>query len=144
MQIREIQNREEINQTLAVLLQIYDELDKAHYTDSILHMMEHGYKMAAVFEDSAVENGRCIGVVGVRVVHKLQYGKVLEIEDFMIDRQKRGIGVGKILLRWVDWQAAVFKCTNIIGDLETKRQESQRIFSREKFIVDGFMFRKGC
>jgi len=144
MQIREIQNREDINATLAVLLQIYSELDKDHYTNSVLNMMEHGYKMAAVFEDEAIENGRCIGVVGIRVVHKLHYGRALEIEDFMIDRQKRGIGVGKMLLRWLEWQAAVFKCTNIIGNLETKRQESQKIFSREKFILDGFMFRKSC
>jgi len=144
MQIKEIQTREEINETLAVLLQIYDGLNKDHYLEHILNMMEHGYKMAAVFEDQMIENGRCIGVVGVRVVDKLQYGKVLEIEDFMIDRQKRGIGVGKILLRWVEWQAAIFKCSNIIGDLETKRKESQKIFSREKFILDGFMFRKSC
>jgi hypothetical protein len=144
MQIKEIQTSEEINETLAVLLQIYDGLSKDHYLEHILNMMEHGYKMAAVFEDPMIEGGRCIGVIGVRVVDKLQYGKALEIEDFMIDRQKRGIGVGKILLRWAEWQATIFKCSNIIGDLETKRKESQKIFSREKFILDGFMFRKSC
>ena len=144
MQIKEIRAREEINETLAVLLQIYDGINKDAYVEDIISMMEHGYKMAAVFEDAMIENGRCIGVVGVRVIHKLQHGKVLEIEDFMIDRQKRGIGVGKMLLRWVDWQATIFKCTNIIGNLETKRKESQKIFSREKFILDGFMFRKSC
>ncbi len=144
MQIKQIQSREEINETLAVLLQIYDGINKEHYVDSILGMIEHGYKMAAVFEDYMIENGRCIGVIGGRVIHRLQHGKVLEIEDFMIDRQKRGIGVGKMLLRWVEWQAAVFQCTNIVGNLETKRQESQKIFSREKFILDGFLFRKTC
>lgn len=144
MQIKEIQAREEINETLAVLLQIYDKINKDNYVESIINMMEHGYKMAAVFEDAMIENGRCIGVVGVRVIHKLQHGKVLEVEDFMIDRQKRGVGVGKMLLRWVDWQAAIFKCTNIIGNLETKRKESQKIFSREQFVLDGFMFRKSC
>ena len=144
MQIKEIQTREEINQTLAVLVQIYDGINKDHYAESILSMIEHGYKIAAVFEDAMIENGRCIGVVGVRVAHKLQHGRIIEIEDFMIDRKKRGIGVGKMLLRWVEWQAAVFQCSNIIGNLETKRQESQRIFSRENFILDGFLFRKSC
>ncbi len=144
MQIKEIQTREDIDQTLNVLLQIYDEINKDHYVETIFEMMEDGYKMAAVFEDQMIENGRCIGVVGVKVVHKLQHGKALEIQDFMIDRQKRGIGVGKLLLRWVEWQAAAFKCTNIIGTLDTKRQESQKIYSREKFILDGFLFRKKC
>ncbi len=144
MQIKEIQAREEIFETYSVLRQIYDELKEETYIEDVLNMMQRGYKMAAVFEDPNNENGRCIGVIGIRTIHKLHYDKALEIEDFMIDRKKRGIGVGKMLLRWVDWQAANFGCTNIIGNLETKRQESQKIFSREKFLLDGFFFKKNC
>lgn len=140
MQIKEIQNRDEISQTFSVLKQIYEELDEKTYVEDVLNMMQHNYKMAAVFEDS--DNSQCIGVVGIRIIHKLHYGKAIEIEDFMIDRQKRGIGVGKMLIRWVEWQCANFSCKNIIGTLETKRQESQRIFSREKLSLDGFFFRK--
>jgi hypothetical protein len=62
----------------------------------------------------------------------------------MIDRQKRGIGVGKMLIRWVEWQDVSSNSQNIIGNLETKRLESQKIFAREKFILDGFFFRKKC
>jgi GNAT superfamily N-acetyltransferase len=142
MQIKEIQSRDEIAQTYYVLRQIYHELSQQTYIDDVLNMMQRGYKMAAVFEDPNVENGRCIGVIGIRIIRKLHYGKAIEIEDFMIDRKKRGIGVGKLLLRWVDWQAANFGCKNIIGNLETKRIESQKIFSREKFSLDGFLFKK--
>lgn len=142
MQLKEIQTREEIFETYGVLRQIYDNLNSETYVEDILNMMQRGYKMAAVFEDQEVENGRCIGVVGIRVIRKLQFGKALEIEDFMIDRKKRGIGVGKMLMSFVNFQAAIFGCKNIIGILETKRQESQKIFSREKFLIDGFFFRK--
>lgn len=139
MQIKEVQTREEIFETFNVLNQIYDDLNKETYIDDILNMMQRGYKMAAVSEDDS-----CIGVIGIRIVRKLHYGKALEIEEFMIDRKKRGIGVGKMLIRWAEWQAVVFGCQNIIGNLETKRLESQKIFSREKFILDGFFFRKKC
>jgi len=47
-----------------------------------------------------------------------------------------------MLLRWFDWHAINFGCKNIIGNLEIKRLESQKIFSREKFILDEFLFRK--
>ncbi len=144
MQIKEIQTREEIFETYSVLNQIYSELNIDAYVEDVLNMMQRGYKMAAVFEDREVEDGRCIGVVGIRVIRKLHYGKAIEIEDFMIDRKKRGIGVGKMLIRWVEWQSAIFGCRNIIGNLETKRIESQRIFSREKFNLDGFFFCKSC
>ncbi|MBM5781965.1 MAG: N-acetyltransferase [Pelagibacterales bacterium] len=142
MQIKEIQSREEIFETYSVLKQIYDELNQETYIEDILNMMQRGYKMAAVFERHEDENGKCIGVVGIRIIRKLHYGKAVEIEDFMIDRQRRNIGVGKMLIRWVEWQAAVFGCKKIIGVLETKRLESQRIFSREKFNIDGFFFQK--
>lgn len=142
MQIKEVQSREEIFSTYNVMIQIYDNLNSETYVDDVLNMMQRGYKMAAVFEDPEVENGRCIGVTGIRVIRKLNFGKAVEIEDFMIDRQKRNIGVGKMLLRWVEWQGAIFKCNTIIGFLETKRLPSQKIFSREKFVIDGFMFKK--
>jgi GNAT superfamily N-acetyltransferase len=142
MQIKEIQDREEIFQTLNLLAKIYHDLNAETYVEDILNMMQGGYKMVAVFEDPKIENGRCIGVAGIRIIRKLNYKKTIEIEDFMIDRKKRGIGVGKMLLRWIDWQAMNLGCKNIIGNLETKRLESQKIFSREKFTLDGFFFRK--
>lgn len=142
MQIKEVQTREEILETFNVLTQIYEELNKETYVEDILNMMQRGYKMAMVNEDAEVEDGRCIGVVGMRIIRKLHYGKGVEIEDFMIDRKKRGIGVGKMLIKWVEFQAAIFGCKNIIGSLETKRLESQRIYAREGFNLDGFFFRK--
>lgn len=140
MQIKEIQNRDEIFATFRVLIQIYHRLQEETYIDEILNMMQRGYKMAGVFD----ENNCCIGVTGIRFIRKLHYGQALEIEDFMVDRKKRGIGVGKMLMRWVDWQATYSGCQNIIGILETKRMESQKILSREKFALDGFFFKKSC
>ncbi len=140
MQIKEIRNRPEIFATFKVLIQIYNTLQEETYIDEILNLMQRGYKMAAVFD----ENECCLGVIGIGVIHKLHCGKMLEIEDFMVDRDKRGIGVGKMLMRWAEWQATNYGCRNIISTLETKRMESQKIFSREKFALDGFCFIKSC
>ena len=130
MQIKEIQTREEIAKSYDVLIQIYDSLQHETYITDILQMMKNGYKMAGVFEED--DNEACIGIIGIRVIHKIRYGKSIEIEDFMIDRQRRGIGVGKMLMRWAEWQSATFGCKNIIGILESKRLPSQKIYSREK------------
>lgn len=140
MQIKEIQTREEIAQSYDILVQIYENLNHETYIEDILNMMQRGYKMAGVFEDE--EYKKCVGVVGVRVVRKLHYGKSVEIEDFMIDRKKRGIGIGKMLMRWVEWQSAIFGCDNIIGALGSQRAESQKIYSREKFEIQGYFFSK--
>lgn len=140
MQLKEIQTQEDIFKTFMVLAQIYKNLDAKNYIESILNMMQDGYKMAGVFENENL----CIGVVGIKITYKISLEKSIEIEDFMIHRQRRGIGVGKMLLKWVDWQAFNFECKNIIGNLQTNRKESQKIFAREKFIIDGFSFKKEC
>lgn len=137
MQIKEIHTSDEIADTHNVLKQIYEDLKEENFVETIQKMMLSGYRMAGVFE-----NKTCIGVIGIRIISKLQFGKILEIEDFMIHRAKRGIGVGKMLLRWADWQALEFECDHIIANLATKRQESQKILSREKFILEGFLFKK--
>ncbi len=142
MQIKEISTRDDIEKTFHVLQQIYENLNADGYIDDVLNMIQRGYKMAQVCEDKDIDNGRCIGVIGVRIVRKIQFGKMLEIEDFMIDRKKRGIGVGKMMIRWAEWQAAIFKCDAIVGCLGSKREESQHIFSREGFSIDGLLFNK--
>jgi len=144
MQIKEAHSQEEISSTFDVLSQTYKNLNKETYVDDILNMMQRGYKMAAVFEDENVDNGRCIGVIGVRITRKLHQGKSAEIEDFMICQNRRNVGVGKMLIRWVEWQAAIFKCDTIIGNLETKREPSQKIYAREKFLIDGISFKKSA
>ena len=139
MQLKEIQTKEDIAKTFMVLLQIYEDLDAETYVENMLDMMQNGYKIAAVFEEEIR-----VGVVGIDILKKLNLGKIIEIEDFMIHRQRRGIGVGKMLLKWVEWQAMNFNCQYIIANLQTKRKESQKIFAREKFILDGFHFTKKC
>lgn len=138
MQIKELHSKEEILSSFPVLSQIYEDLKIESFAANILNMMQRGYRLAAVFEDE----DKCIGAVGIRIAHRLQYGRVLEIEDFMICRQKRGIGVGKMLIRWVEWQAATFDCHKIICTLDTKRIESHKIMSREQFLFEGFKFCK--
>ncbi len=88
MQIKEINSREDIEKSYKILSQIYDNLNNETYVDDVLNMMQRGYKMAHVIEDEDIDNGRSIGVIGVRITRKLMTGKTLEIEDFMIDRKK--------------------------------------------------------
>ncbi len=139
MRIKEIKTHKEISQTFPTMSQLYENLDDKTYLDDVSKLMQQDYLMAGVFES---DEKKCIGVVGIKITKNLQHGKAMEIQDFMIAEDQRGIGVGKMLMHWVEGQAANFDCKIISGNLETKRLESQKIFSREGFILDGFSFRK--
>ena len=147
MQIKELCSREEIFSSFAIIKQIYPNVKEEKYVSIVLNMMQRGYKLAAVVEDLTAQSEKeikCAGIIGIRIYSKLQHGEVLEIEDFMICRNKRGVGVGKMLIRWAEWQALTFQCNKIICSLDSTRLESHKILSREKFTLEGFHFRKNC
>ena len=135
MQIKKIESTEEIATTFTLLQQIYENLSTKNYVENILKMMQEGYKMAASFDDL-----KCIAIVGFRYIHKLNYGKVIEIEDFVIDNDE----AGESLLAWVKVQAKNSACKNIVGNLATKKQKAQRTFMQSGFVIDGFWFHMEC
>jgi GNAT superfamily N-acetyltransferase len=139
MPIKEIKTREEVVKTFDFITHFYDNLKKENYVSSALKMMENGYKMAAVFDEKELD---ILGLCGFRFIEKLHYGTTLEIEDFAIDPKNSSGKIGKILLDFIETQATTFGCKNIIGNLATKRVESQKIFTNGKFFLDEFLFRK--
>lgn len=141
MQIKELHNKEEISKTFAVIAETYEDLKEENYVAEILSLMQKDYKMAGVFEDTS--NGEiCIGAIGVKTGKKLQYGKILEIEDFAISATKIGNGVEKMLISWAEWQAANSNCNKIICTINTSKIESHKVLSRDNFILEGFKFLK--
>lgn len=139
MQLRRIKNAQDIAKSYFILKQIYGDLTTSGYIDNIFKAFKEGLEMAGVFQGD-----KCLGVASIRTQHHIQQGKTIQIQDFMIDRDFRGIGVGKMLIRWVDWQALKHKCNHINAPLGTARKESQTIFMREKFSIDGYFFTKKC
>ena len=139
MQIKEIKTHKEVLQASYFLTHFYDKLEEKHCTSRLLKMIENGYKIVAAFENQSLY---IIGLCGFRITEKLQHGKTLEIEDFAIESKKSANSIEKALFQFIAEQAATFGCKNIISNLATNRIESQKIFTGEKFILDGFLFRK--
>ncbi len=137
MQIKELATDIEIKDSFKIMSQIYQDLDEKTYIINVSNAIINGYKMTAVYKE-----GKIVAVIGIIVCDNIKYGKIVRIEDFMICRSNRGIGAGKMLLKWVDWQALEFKTDIIMSNLSSERKESHKIFMREGFVIDGINFLK--
>ncbi|MDA7705198.1 hypothetical protein N8772_01810 [Rickettsiales bacterium] len=137
MQIKELSSNIDIKDSFKIMTQIYQELKEEDYISNITKAIDSGYKMSAVYKDTEI-----IAVIGINVVDDMRYGRSIRIEDFMICRSNRGIGAGKMLLKWVDWQLLKYKAETILSNLGSERKESHKIFLREGFIIDGIFFKK--
>lgn len=140
MQIKEIQNPEEISQTYALMAQNYSDLNKENYVSSVTSMIKNGYKMAAFFSKTSDE---CLGIVGLRTLEKISYNITI-IEDFVLNNQKQDLETGKILLNWVELQAKKSGSNKISCSIETKKIELHKTLVGEKFLLEGFSFHKIC
>lgn len=132
MQIKEIKKDEEFAQTYGLIAKTYEDLSREDFSKNFSDLQKNGHKFAAVFSGHD-----CTGFINIRISDKLRYGKSLEIEDFIADKTAENA-----LITWAEAQAKNSGCKNIIGNFETKRIESHKIFSREGFVLDGFFFRK--
>jgi hypothetical protein len=137
MQIKELVNYNEIKASFQIMTKIYPDLREDDYIINVTNAINKDYKIAAIYKEGGV-----IAVIGINICNDMRYGKVLVIQDFMICSYNRGIGAGKMLLKWVDWQALELKATKIISNLSSERKESHKIFLREGFVIDGISFVK--
>jgi hypothetical protein len=135
MQIKELKNSQEISAALVLIEKIL-EIDTKNQEKNLLIMMENGYKMAGIFDQN-----NCLGVAGIKTEVKLFQGKILEVEDFALD-ENCDKKVGDMLIGWIEQQAKILECNEIICSIESKRFEFHKIFSLEKYILEGFKFRK--
>jgi hypothetical protein len=137
MKIQEIKNNEEIRESYKIISQIYQDLDCDTYVNNVTKAISDGYRMAGVIKDD-----KLIAIIGIREINDIKLGKIIKIEDFVICKLNRGIGAGKIMLKWVDWKALEIN-TNILScKLSFERVESQKIFLREGFSINGLNFIK--
>jgi hypothetical protein len=137
MKIEELKDQQQFKIAAAFLAKIQQNSYEEFYAKNIVKMVNDNYKLAAVFGE-----GEIVGLVGVRPVNKLLHGLVLEIEDFEINSQEEKERVEKLMIEWVLKQASDFNCGSITCNLSTTKLEAHKFFSTEKFILEGFFFKK--
>lgn len=84
--------------------------------------------------------GRVVGVAGFRRFEMLYCGKILSIDDLVVDEAKRSAGVGSALLVWLTAEALRVGCAQIHLDSGLQRLEAHRFYDREGFTRTAYQF----
>lgn len=98
-------------------------------------MLAHGYRMAAVFEDSA-----CLGLSGFWVSSKIYSGRYMELDNVVIDSEHRSKGVGKMLYDFLLDVALQEGCEMLMLDAYLENERAHAFYEREGFIKRGYHF----
>ncbi|MFN0215079.1 MAG: GNAT family N-acetyltransferase [Saprospiraceae bacterium] len=100
-------------------------------------MLEHGYRMVAVFEGE-----QCVGVSGVWVATKIYSGRYLEMDNVVVAETHRSQGIGKMLTDFVEKLAREEGCEMIMLDAYLENEKAHAFYEREGFTKRGYHFLK--
>src|SRR4051794_21975319 len=78
----------------SVIHQMYPLLGEAEYLKCLQGLQGHDYRQFAF----VTEDNRCLGVVGVWCLPRIWCGLQIDIDNFVVDREARSMGVGKKLI----------------------------------------------
>ena len=120
-----------------LIIQLSPDLKKADYEMMLKDMLLHGYRMAGVFDQK-----KCVGMSGFWISTKLYSGKYVELDNVVIDKKYRSMGVGKLLCDWILVVAKKAGCKTAMLDAYTENSAGHKFYLREGFILRGFHFLK--
>jgi len=128
-QIIECDSEDLIKDTFKVMKQLHLHLDDS-YVDLVQEMQrDKGYKLYACL----TEKNECIGVVGFVFESRLSSGRIIYLDDLVIDEASRGLGVGSKLLDLVIENANQQNCDAILLDCGNHRTESHQFYLKKGF-----------
>lgn len=108
-----------------------DKMDISKMKDKFLHISQNPNYIFLVAE----ENGKVIGTIQGVVCEEL-YGECfpfLVMENFVVNKEYRGKGVGRELLSELEKIGKERHCSQIIFITETERQETVRFYEKVGF-----------
>ncbi|MNU89115.1 Acetyltransferase (GNAT) family protein [compost metagenome] len=137
MEVRELKTIAEMLPHLAVLQELYPDLDLVNYERMLTDMIPNNYAQVAVFEQ-----GQCIAISGYWLGTKLWCGSYLELDNVIVSQSARGTGAGKLIQHYLEEKAHGLNCTIMALDAYTNNFKAHRFYYNQGYAPKGFHFVK--
>ena len=104
--------------------------------------------MAGIFADGgemivAVDHaGEVAGVAVYRCFRNTFSGMCFYVDDLVVDAARRSTGVGKMMLAWLEQEAARRGAKRLELESGTQRTQAHKFYFREGFVINAFSFKQ--
>lgn len=138
MEIRICGNDEEIRSCYAVISQLRPHLDEDSFVRRVLLQGAEAF-MLAYLKDT---RDKVVGVCGFRIVNNLGFGRILFVDDLVVDENERSKGLGKILFDWLITFGKENGCGRIHLDSAVHRVGAHKFYMDQHMAIASFHFSK--
>ena len=128
---------EQIAATYDVMRQLRPHLVRAEYVPLVRTLMiGEGFRLAALTDEGEVR-----AVAGYRLMHMLYCGRLLYLDDLVVDERVRSRGYGSRLLEWLKAEGRRNGCNELQLISRVVREQAHRFYFREGLGIECFQFR---
>lgn len=135
--ITRAESDEQIAATWDVMRQLRPHLAQAEYVARVRALMaSDGFRLAALTDEGEVR-----AVAGYRFMDMLYCGRLLYVDDLVVDERVRSRGHGSRLLDWLKAEARGNGCSELQLISRVTREQAHRFYFREGLGIECFQFR---
>ncbi len=136
--VRHFDNAQDMMIALPLVQQLYENMDEKKLRNNLEEMIAtNDYKMIAVFLDN-----KLVGVCGYWVFLMLYCGRYIQISNFIVDENCRGLGIGRRMMQYLENIGRKLDCEKFVLDSYTENKKSHSLYFREGFYIRGLHFMK--
>jgi GNAT superfamily N-acetyltransferase len=129
---------EEMRQGWPLMQQMYPDQTRERYLESLHQAQRFDYRQFAYLNHEQT----CLGVVGLWFFPRIWCGLQADIDNFVVDHNQRGQGIGRHLLNRCLEEAQQRGATIATLDTFVDNPASHRFYFREGFVIRGYHFVK--
>lgn len=107
------------------------------YVERMAQVLAHGGRLVV-----AVHGASVLGLALWRLVENTYEGRRLYVDDLVVDEARRGQGVGRGLLAWLEGRARQENCDVMALDSGVQRSGAHHFYFREGMNISSFCFKK--
>ena len=136
--IKKLTTKEEMLLVYPIIQQRYSHIDAVAYEKQLSEMIAmNDFKIVAAFLDEKI-----VGIAGYWILRMLYCGRYIQVSSFIVDEEKRNLGIGKKILDEIEKIGRELKCDKVVLDSYTENKKSHSLYFREDFHIRGFHFMK--
>ena len=137
MTIEPASSDEQIAATFDVMKQLRPHLDRDEYVATVRALQaSDGFRLVALIDDGVVR-----AVAGYRYMRMLYCGRLLYVDDLVVDEHVRSQGYGSRILDWLKDEARREGCAELQLISRVVREQAHRFYFREGLGIECFHFR---
>ena len=128
---------EQIAATFDVMKQLRPHLDRDGYVAMVRALQaSDGFRLVALIDGGVVR-----AVAGYRYMRMLYCGRLLYVDDLVVDEHVRSQGYGSRILDWLKDEARREGCAELQLISRVVREQAHRFYFREGLGIECFHFR---